>query len=330
MKGRAVKLAALIVLLGLVGALGFSLYGYLEFTKPGPLRDPAVVLLPKGAGSARIAQVLTEAGAVRDGLVFRIGVRLSGASRDLKAGEYRLAAHTSPQAIMKLLISGKTVVRRITTAEGLTSQQILDIVNEAEGLTGEVATVPEGTLLPETYHYSWGDSRQDVVNRMRRSMERVLTGLWDARAKGLPISDPYQAVILASIVEKETAVAEERPHIAGVFINRLRKGMRLQSDPTVAYGLGRDGYTLDRPLTRKDLKTWSAFNTYVIDGLPPRPIANPGKASIEAALNPLSTKDLYFVADGTGGHAFARTLSEHNRNVRKWRRIQSKTKKATQ
>jgi len=323
MTGRAVKLTALVAALGIVAALGVSAYGYLKFTSPGPLREPVAIVLPKGAGLAQIAEELAGAGVIEHPLVFRIGVRLSGVARQLKAGEYNFAAGTRPHAVMTLLISGKTVVRRLTIAEGLTGAQVMALVRDAEGLDGDVPSAPEGMLLPETYHYSWGDTRQQLVDRMRRSMESILADLWPARTEGLPLDDPYQALILASIVEKETAVPEERPHIAGVFINRLQRGMRLQSDPTVAYGLGVDGVPLSRPLTRQDLKSLSPFNTYVIKGLPPHPIANPGRASIAAVLMPLPTKDLYFVADGSGGHAFAETLAQHNRNVRKWRRVQS-------
>lgn len=323
MKRRAVTLTALVAILGIVAALGIGTYGYLVFTSPGPLRTPVTVVLPKGAGLTHIADTLATNGVIERPLVFRVGVRLSRAARELKAGEYNFAAGASPQAVMNLLISGKTVVRRLTVAEGLTSAQVVALIDGAEGLLGDAGTVPEGMLLPETYHYSWGDERRQMVDRMRRAMEAVLAELWPKRAEGLPLDDPYQAIILASIVEKETAVPAERPHIAGVFLNRLKRGMRLQSDPTVAYGLGTGGMPLSRPLTRKDLKSLSPFNTYIIKGLPPHPIANPGRASIAAVLAPLPTKDLYFVADGSGGHAFARTLAEHNRNVRKWRRIEA-------
>ncbi len=226
---------------------------------------------------------------------------------------------------LELMVSGKTVARRLTLPEGLTSFEVVALVQKAEGLEGEVQAVPpEGTLLPETYHYARGETRAEVVARMGRALDQVLDELWPERAPGLPISSPEQAVVLASIVEKETAVADERPLVASVFVNRLKKGMRLQSDPTVVYGLTGGKGPLGRALTRKDLQTPSPYNTYLADGLPPGPIANPGRASIEAVLNPAKTEYLYFVADGDGGHRFAKTLAEHNRNVAQWRKRQRK------
>jgi UPF0755 protein len=194
---------------------------------------------------------------------------------------------------------------------------------------GKLTVPAEGSLLPETYHFSYGDPRAGMIDRMKAAMDETLAQLWPRRAEKLPLSSPYEALILASIVEKETALPEERPRVAGVFVNRLRKGMRLQSDPTVAYGLAPGAVPLSRALTRKDLRSQTPYNTYVITGLPPTPIANPGRASIEAVLDPEKTKDLYFVADGTGGHAFAPTLKEHNRNVRRWRKIQRDRDNAT-
>ncbi|HSR71798.1 MAG TPA: endolytic transglycosylase MltG, partial [Kiloniellales bacterium] len=202
-----------------------------------------------------------------------------------------------------------------------TSQEAVTLIEQAEYLDGEIETVPpEGSLLPETYHYSRGDRREAVLERMRAALTDALAELWPRRVEGLPLSSPREAVILASIVEKETGLAEERPMIASVFYNRLRGGMRLQSDPTVVYGLAGGSGALGRPLTRADLQTPTPFNTYLIDGLPPEPISNPGRAAIEAVLQPAETEYLYFVADGNGGHRFAETLAEHNRNVAEWRR----------
>ncbi|MCH8835131.1 MAG: endolytic transglycosylase MltG, partial [Proteobacteria bacterium] len=225
--------------------------------------------------------------------------------------------------VVALLQSGKTVVRRLTVAEGLTTTQVLAQLNRTEGLAGDLPSPPgEGTLLPETYHFSYGERRDAMVARMRAAMDETLARLWDSRAPGLPLKSPREALILASIVEKETALPEERSRIAAVFLNRLGKGMRLQSDPTVAYALTGGRGPLGRPLSRADLKTPSPFNTYLIDGLPPGPVSNPGRAAMAAVLDPVATEDFYFVADGTGGHVFARTLGEHNRNVVRWRKFQ--------
>lgn len=304
-----------------IGAL-VATWGWSEFTRPGPLSSETNVVIPAGAGVDDIARRLVRAGVASDSRILAIGAKLSGQARRLKAGEFSFPVAVSAREVLDILESGETVVRRLTVAEGLTSVQVVDILMAADGLTGQVADVPaEGSLLPETYHYHWGDGRDAIVTRMRRAMDDAVDALWNTRADGIPLETPEQAIVLASIIEKETGVAEERPLVASVFINRLRLGMRLQSDPTVAYGVaGPTG--LDRPLTRADLRTDTPYNTYVISGLPPRPIANPGVASIAAALNPADSDYLYFVADGSGGHAFARTLDEHNRNVRAWRRIQ--------
>ena len=209
----------------------------------------------------------------------------------------------------------------MTVPEGLTSQEVVSILNGAYGLVGEItATPPEGSLLPETYRYIYGDTKAEMIRRMSKAMEDELDVLWAGRDPSVPFHSPDEAVILASLVEKETAVPAERSRIAGVFLNRLKRGMRLQSDPTVAYGLDQGG-SLGRALTRDDLKAANPYNTYQIDGLPPGPIANPGKDALSAVLHPQATDELYFVADGTGGHSFAKTLNEHNQNVRQWRRL---------
>jgi UPF0755 protein len=232
---------------------------------------------------------------------------------------------------MALIVSGKTVVRRLTVAEGLTTAQVLDLLDATDGLEGRIAErPPEGSLLPETYHFSYGDSRQGMVERMQRAMRETLDRLWRKRRADLPLKTKQQALTLASIVEKETAVPHERPHIAGVFLNRLRRGMPLQSDPTVAYALTGGKVPLDRALASADLKTDSPYNTYVSRGLPPGPIANPGRESIAAVLQPLDTDDLYFVADGGGGHAFARTFQEHLRNVQRWRKVEREGRDGTE
>jgi UPF0755 protein len=302
---------------------GVLTWGYGEYARPGPLGVAATVVVPPGAGLDAIAEELTRAGVLADPLVFRLGARLTGADTRLRAGEYIFAARISPRQTVALLESGKTVVRRLTVVEGLTVAEIIAQLRVTDGLDGDLGPLPaEGTLLPETYHFSFGDKRRAIVGRMAESMRATLADAWAARSPGLPLETPGSALVLASIVEKETAVPQERARIAGVFLNRLRKGMKLQSDPTVVYGLTAGKGPLGRPLTHADLRTPSPYNTYLIDGLPPSPISNPGRASIAAVLNPARTDELYFVADGSGGHVFARTLDEHNRNVVRWRRRQ--------
>jgi UPF0755 protein len=319
---RLAGLVAIVASALLVAAGLLALYGVDRFERSGPLAADTVVYIPNGSGLEAIARQLERTGVIEDSLVFRLGVHALGATRSLRAGEYLFPAALSMREAVELLTSGRTVVRRLTLAEGLTSFEIVALVENAEALEGTVGTPPaEGSLLPETYHYARGDRRADLVTRMGRSLDRVLSELWPGRAAGLPIATPEEALVLASIVEKETGVAGERPLVASVFVNRLKKGMRLQSDPTVVYGLTGGKGPLGRALTRKDLQTPSPYNTYLIDGLPPGPIANPGRAALEAVLSPANTAYLYFVADGSGGHAFAKTLAEHNRNVAKWRKI---------
>ncbi|TCS60124.1 endolytic transglycosylase MltG [Varunaivibrio sulfuroxidans] len=314
-------LAVLFVILG--GILGASWWGYSQFDAPGPSTVPITVVIAKGGGVRAIAHRLADVGVIRHPTVFRIAVRLSGADTTLKAGEYAFPAGASARDVLNLLVSGKTVVRKLTIAEGLTTRQVLDIIRGAEGLVGRITRSPaEGALWPETYHYSWGDERDALVRRMTVADRREIDGLWARRAPGLPLTSINQAITLASIVEKETALPEERAHVAGVFFNRLKRGMRLQSDPTVVYGLSAGEGTLGRALTYQDLHTATPYNTYMIKGLPPGPICNPGRASIMAVLHPQSTPDIYFVANGRGGHAFAQTLQEHNANVRRWRKTQ--------
>jgi UPF0755 protein len=254
--------------------------------------------------------------------VFRIGVRLEQAQRGLRAGEFMFPANGSARDAMDVLLNAPPVRRRITIPEGLTTAQADQIISATDGLSGEVPdNLPEGGLLPETYYFAFGDSREALVARMLNGSRDALDELWASRADNLPIRTPEEALILASIIEKETGVAAERELVASVFVNRLRKGMRLQSDPTVVYAVTGGSGPLGRSITRADLAIDSPYNTYKVKGLPPGPIANPGKASIAAVLNPAETDYFYFVADGKGGHAFARTLKEHNRNVANWRRL---------
>ena len=323
---RVVRIVNLFLALVITGFVVIYAWGVTEFNAAGPSTVPVTLNLPRGTSLRGISEQLHDAGVLRYAEVFNLAVRVRQKARALKAGEYVLPAAISPKGIMEMLIEGGTVVHRITIAEGLQIAQILDLIASTQNLDGAILAESqeppvEGSLLPETYHFELGESRSDLIARMQQDMKSAVTDAWGARASGLPFDTPEEAVILASIVEKETSLASERAHIAGVFINRLRRGMRLQSDPTVGFGLSPDA-PLGRPLRRSDLKTDHPFNTYVHKGLPPSPICNPGRAAIEAVLHPMATKDLYFVADGTGGHVFAPTLAEHNSNVAKWRKLE--------
>lgn len=323
---RILAALAFIAVIAALAVAGLAWEGHQRFTSSGPLAEPVTLVVPRGAGTQAVARKLAEAGIIGSPLVFQIGVRLRNAT--LKAGEYAFPAAVSPEAVLHQLQEGRTIIHRLTIAEGLSVRQVLDLVYGAEFLAGDIDRAPpEGWLLPETWHLSRDDSRTELVGRMERSMRELVERLWHERVPGLPLKSVEEALVMASIVERETAIEAERPRIASVFINRLRLGMRLQSDPTVIYGLSDGLGVLDRGLTRADLATPHAWNTYVIAGLPPTPIANPGRASLEAVLlHPADTKDLYFVADGNGGHVFARTLVEHNRNVAQWRKIERSRK----
>ncbi len=323
--GRKLVLIALaVVLLLSIAAGGAAYWVKSQYTAPGALFTDVTMIIERGSGLKSIARQLQKEGVIANAIAFEIGARYSGPVNDLHAGEFAFKAHTSPQEVLAVLKSGKTVLRRFTIAEGLTTKQILEQINDLEGLKGDIyfAPPPEGALLPETYFFSYGEDRQDIVRRMQLGMNKLLHDLWQTRAPDLPLKTPEQALVLASIVEKETGMPEERAHVAAVFINRLRIKMRLQSDPTVAYGITQGMYVLDRPLSKADLKQKTDYNTYIIRGLPPGPIASPGREALKAVMHPAVSQDFYFVADGTGGHAFAKTLSEHNRNVRKWRKLQ--------
>jgi UPF0755 protein len=280
-----------------------------------------VVVIEPGSGVSKIARQLEDAGVIRHARLFWIGVRLRGEASALKAGEYAIPSGASLKDIAALLGSGKVVRHKITAAEGLTSQMIYRLVKNDPALTGNPGKIPqEGTLLPETYLFTHGTTRAQILARMKAAQTALLDRLWPKRAAGLPFQTREQAIVLASIVEKESAIAPERRHIASVFVNRLRIGMPLQSDPTIIYGITR-GYPLGRAILESEIKAPTPFNTYVIAGLPPLPICNPGADSIAAVLNPDTTSDLYFVADGNGGHVFSATMAQHEKNVAKWRKI---------
>ena len=304
-------------------AAGVAGWAYYKFHQPGPLPQSTILTIPKGTGLNGIATILKEQGVVEYPWLFIAGVRVSDRGRGLRAGEYEVPAGISPKGMMDLLLEGKAIQHWVTIVEGHTVKQALAVIAAADALSGEVTTPPEeGRLLPETYSFSRGDDRQVLVARMAADLDKALDELWPGRSPDAAVKDKRETLILASIVERETAVAEERPRVAAVYTNRLKRGMRLQADPTVVYGLSDGSGVLDRPLLKKDLETPGPYNTYLNGGLPPGPIALPSRAAIAAVLNPAKTKELYFVADGSGGHAFAETLEQHNRNVARWRRLQ--------
>jgi UPF0755 protein len=289
---------------------------------PGPLGADKVVFIQPGSDSDQIIDQLQTQGVVDSPFLFTLALFAEGARSKLKAGEYLFKQNASLQDVVDALVSGKAILHAITIPEGLTSQQIVERLRENDLLAGDIREVPrEGSLLPETYKFQRGDSRDKLLQKMAHDQKALLDEIWRRRASDLSLASPYELVTLASIVEKETGKADERPRVAAVFLNRLRKHMRLQSDPTIVYGLVGGQGPLGRQLTRADIDSQTAYNTYVIDGLPPGPIANPGRAAMEAVASPSRTQDLYFVADGSGGHVFADSLDAHNRNVQRWRQI---------
>jgi UPF0755 protein len=322
-RGRG-ALVALAVLLALLGAAGWG--GHLAwraYTSPGPLAEPVQVVVPRG-GTERIAETLLERGVIVDPRAFALAAWLTRGAGPLRAAEFAFPAGAPLAEVLRILREERPVQRRLTIPEGLTAHQIRALLERTEGLTGDIPAFGEGELLPETYAFEFGETRAAIVRRADTAMERALAEAWAARAPNLPLASAREALILASIVERETGRADERGKVAGVFVNRLRRNMPLQSDPTVAYA-ATGGAPMDRPISRADLDRDHPFNTYRIRGLPPGPIASPGRAALLAATRPEATDFIFFVADGTGGHAFARTLEEHNRNVARWREIERAT-----
>ena len=292
-----------------------------SFTAPGPLEVEKVVIVR--GGTSDVIDQLEREGIIDQTFLLALGWQLGGKASLIKAGEYAFKARVSLSEVTDVLVEGKSILHSLTFPEGLTSAQIVERLLRDDILSGEVREIPkEGTLLPETYKYTRGMTRTQLIDRMTQEQARTVKEIWERRSQDLPISSPQEMVILASIVEKETGKADERPRVASVFINRLNKQMKLQSDPTIVYGLVGGKGTLGRAIFKSEIDSPTPYNTYVIPGLPIGPITNPGKAALEAVANPSRTKDLYFVADGTGGHAFAETLEQHNKNVFKWRQIE--------
>ena len=314
---------AVVCVLGL--AIVASGYVYVQhfITTPNNQTQAKELVIPKGTGGAHIAELLTREGIVSNALLLKIAIKIHQTPITLIAGEYLFPAHVTPQDALTLIASGKVIHRSVTIPEGLTVAEALRIVQKADYMQGNVpdaSTIPEGSLLPETYSYQRNDDRATLIARMQKDMQRTLQTTWDNRDTSIPLKSPEEMLILASIVEKETGIAAERPHIASVFINRLRLGMKLQSDPTTIYGKYVETGIKQQTLTRSDLMRNDAYNTYTIPALPPTPIALVGKAALEAVAHPLESNDLYFVATGTGGHHFASTLTQHNDNVAHYRR----------
>ncbi len=317
---KALIVLLVLVLLGGLAAAGGAFWAYSQYRAAGPLAEATPVVVPRG-GTQAIAEALAQRGVLADTRLLAPAAWVTRAEGPLRAGEYLFPARASLAEVLDVLRHARPVQRRLTIPEGLTARQISALIEAAPGLTGEAPPLAEGALLPETYSFQYGDSRAALVRRADAAMDAALARLWRDRAPNLPVATPREALVLASIVERETGQREERPRVAAVFLNRLKRGMPLQSDPTVAYAAA-EGGVLDRPLSRADLDRDHPFNTYRVRGLPPGPIASPGEASLAAVLQPADTDELYFVADGTGGHAFARTLEEHNRNVARWRQIE--------
>jgi UPF0755 protein len=315
------------VLLGALATVGALAWLMKEGRSPGPLTEDKVVMIEREDAGASIADQLERAGVIDSATWFNVLTLLDGNRGALKRGEYAFKASVSMNDVENELIAHRVVRYKLTVPEGLTSEQVVDRLREDTVLTGDVREVPrEGSLMPDTYYFERDDTRQSLLSRMAKIQAKTVEDIWKQRSPDLPIRTPWEMVTLASIVEKETGKPEERPRVAGVFINRLDKHMRLDSDPTIVYGLAQGKGTLGRSITRADLNQSTPYNTYIIDGLPPGPICNPGKAALEAVAKPARSKDLYFVADGTGGHAFAETLDQHQKNVARWRQIEKDVK----
>jgi UPF0755 protein len=313
-----------LVLVSMIGAGAVYVYGKQMLESPGPLKEDKIVNIPARAGKGDIAEALQKEGVIDvNRWVFIGGVFALKAATELKPGEYEFRKNASLRDVIGTIVEGKVVQHAVTIPEGLTSEQIVTRLSDNDIFTGTVREMPrEGTLLPETYKFPRGTTREQVIQRMQQSQKRVLAEIWERRNSDIPVKTPEQLVTLASIVEKETGKADERSRVAAVFVNRLRQKMKLQSDPTIIYGLAGGKGTLGRPIKRSEIMQPSPYNTYVVDGLPPGPIANPGRASLEATANPARTRDLFFVADGTGGHSFTETYDQHQKNVAKLRTME--------
>jgi len=313
-----------VLILALLSGGGAVVFGKSRFEAPGPLQQDKMVNIPPRLGMMEIADLLRREGVIDEHrLVFVGGVFALKARSELKAGEYVFTKRASVRDVVETIVEGKVVQHQMTIPEGLTSEQIVARLLENDILTGNIKDIPrEGSLLPDSYHFHRGFTREQMIQRMRQAQDRLVREVWERRVPDLPVKTPEQLIILASIIEKETSRADERTRVAAVFVNRLKQKMKLQSDPTIVYGLVFGKGSLGHPITKSELQQATPYNTYLIEGLPPGPITNPGRASIEAAASPARTKELYFVADGTGGHVFAETYDQHQKNVARLRVIE--------
>lgn len=337
-RGGAWAFISMLGTLAIVGAAAAAIAAFAFFTeasRAGPNAADTAFTVERGSSAAAIGASLQEAGLIRNALMFRIGTRVFAQGKTLQAGEYSIPANASVRDIVQLMAEGDAVQHAITFPEGVTISAAMRLIEESEYLTGDMPeTPPEGSILPETYHVERGMTRAALVQQMRDARDQALAEIWEGRATGLPFTSPEQLVTLASIVERETGVASERPLVAAVMVNRLRRPMRLEMDSTIIYGVCRqhpdrcvDGRLVNRqgqrrPILASEIALNTGYNTYRIDGLPPTPIGNPGRAALEATAHPAESNALFFVADGTGGHAFAATVTEHNANVARWRSIE--------
>jgi UPF0755 protein len=337
-KRRRSGFGALLWLAVAAGAIGIFAVAFLmsAIGRPGSFQEDRTFIVERGASGAQIADALEQQELVSNALLFRIANRLFGEGETLQAGEYSIPARASVREIVEMLTSGDALQHAVTLPEGVTISGVMRILEQSEVLTGDMPEPPpEGSVLPETYHVQRGMARAVLLQQMREAHDAALAEIWARRQQNLPIATPEELVILASVVERETGVAHERPLVAGVFVNRLRRGMRLESDPTIIYGVCKqfpdrcvDGRLVNaqgqrRTIRQSEIALDTGYNTYRIPRLPPTPIANPGRAALEAAANPAQTNAIFFVADGTGGHAFAVTNAEHERNVARWRQIEA-------
>src|SRR3954463_810702 len=319
----------IILVVALAGGILYS-YGKHKLEASGPLDREKIVNIPRGLGLREIADLLARENVIDQPFVFIGGVLVLKAKDDLKYGEYKFGKQITVRETIETIVEGKVVQHAFTIPEGLTSEQIVARLAEVDFLAGNIREVPkEGTLLPETYSFPRYMTREQAIQRMQNAHRRVVQEVWERRSPDLPVKTPEALVTLASIVEKETGRPDERSRVAAVFVNRLRQRIKLQADPTIIYGLVGGKGTLGRPIMRSEIEQPTPYNTYVIEGLPPGPIANPGRASLEAAANPARTKEIYFVADGTGAHAFAENLPQHQQNIAKLRQFEQQVRSPT-